>query len=233
LETEMLANTDNFLNVAVTRLATAQRRTFYRKQLMDRVFFLLPERSPMVVQRATLSGDLSVVADISLFPQEIAETLDQLANPSFGPLSPACRWYLESLREIDSFTGFLWAFFAMETLVNWLGKLSHAVQRLEAEPTLQHRTRAIMIAAGISSNEIDFTKKTPFLKLAVVAPQLSSAFAEDWLKEFKAVTSFRGKLAHANEAEVNQLTQYRNRATNWLEGVLAAAIEKIRSSASN
>ena len=121
----------------------------------------------------------------------------------------------------------MWAFFAMETLVNRLAVLFTVLEKVRTDPSVQTRTREIMIAAGVPPREIDLIKKTPFLKLAVAAPELSAEFAENWLKEFKAIKAFRGQLAHANEVEENQLTDYRNRASEWLEGVLAAALNRL------
>lgn len=165
-----------------------------------------------------LAFTTSIVADISSFPRGVAETLHELATPSLAPLSSPCRWYLESLQETDPFKAFLWAFFAMESAVNHLEKHYRALERLRAESKVQEPTRAAMIAAGVAPKDVDLTTKTPFLKSAVVAPELSAALAEDWLKEFKAVKVIRGKLAHANEAERDQIVDYRNRSATWLKG---------------
>jgi hypothetical protein len=92
LEREAHANTDSFLDIIVARLATAQGRRFYIHQIMDRVSYYLPGRSPLVVPRSDMRGRANLVSDPASFPQDVVKTLHEAASKVYEPLSSPCHW---------------------------------------------------------------------------------------------------------------------------------------------
>jgi hypothetical protein len=135
------------------------------------------------------------------------------------------------LREIDPFKAFLWAFFAMEILMNKLADCFQVI-RGRMDVKIQEETRTLMISVGTASKDVDFTTVTPFLKLALLLIRLNMSAASERMREFQEVKRFRGRLAHANRADEHELQARTNMALSWLEYLLDTAANTLRESGS-
>jgi hypothetical protein len=164
--------------------------------IFERTYFTAAERTAFAIPRYEVSGaDMHVTSKDRISDAGLQAALDAIAvdHPRQSHLPEPAHWYLAARGESDQWKRFLWAFWALDRLVE------------DAAAVIRQRPDYQQQLAAAKSLDPAMTKKSLKLSFALVGTIWSPTTVAADLPRFKAMADVRGDLSHGVILAADQL----------------------------
>lgn len=210
LEDEFFTYARPFLERLASQVSLGLSIEFFRTVVKEGVFFFSESRVPFGLPRYSTGGTtvglshgeeeidlLSINNRLNAFMKLTRTELDALDKSYF--------WYLQSLRESDTWKAYVAAFLAIEILTHKLGK-RHYEGIVNSMSSMSNRPDINESRCDAIRGIIPPLKHLPLAgKFAIVAMALVPESADDDLATFMRLKESRDKIAHGSAADTDSL----------------------------